>query len=92
MADQLAPQDGLYTLITRGAAGDDFRLIGSLAAVHPSTDHAAYLDYLRRSEVAVSRSPLQRSDIWLARMATSIAATTPCRPISRHFETTWKQQ
>jgi fructuronate reductase len=53
MADQLAPQDGLYTLITRGAAGDDFRLIGSLAAVHPSTDHAAYLDYLRRSEVAV---------------------------------------
>jgi fructuronate reductase len=42
-----------YTLVTRGAAGDDFRLIGSLSAVHPSTDHAAYLDYLRRSEVAV---------------------------------------
>jgi fructuronate reductase len=53
MADQLGPQDGLYTLITRGAAGDDFNLIGSLAAVHPGTDHAAYLDYLRRSEVAV---------------------------------------
>ena len=53
MADQLAPQDGLYTLITRSAAGDDFRVIGSLAAVHPSTDHEAYLNYLRRSELAV---------------------------------------
>jgi mannitol-1-phosphate/altronate dehydrogenase len=53
MADQLAPQDGLYTLITRSAAGDDFRVIGSLAAVHPSTDHVAYLNYLRRSELAV---------------------------------------
>jgi fructuronate reductase len=54
MAEQLAPQDGLYTLITRGGTGDDFTVIGSLAAVHPSTDHAAYLDYLRRSEVAVA--------------------------------------
>ena len=53
MAEQLAPQDGLYTLITRGGTGDDFSLIGSLAAVHPSTDHASHLDYLRRSEVAV---------------------------------------
>jgi fructuronate reductase len=53
MANQLAPQDGLYTLITRGAAGDDFVTIGSLAAVHPGTDHQAYLDYLQRSEVAV---------------------------------------
>ena len=53
MAEQLGPQDGLYTLITRGATGDDFMLIGTLAGVHPSTDHEAYLDYLRRSEVAV---------------------------------------
>ena len=53
MAEQLAPQDCLYTLITRGASGDDFGVIGSLAAVHPGTDHAAYLDYLRRSQVAV---------------------------------------
>jgi mannitol-1-phosphate/altronate dehydrogenase len=53
MAEQLGPQDGLYTLITRGATGDDLMLIGALAAVHPSTDHGAYLDYLRRSGVAV---------------------------------------
>ena len=52
-ANLLAPQDGLYTLITRSATGDDFTLIGSLAAAHPGTDHAAYLDYLRRPDVAV---------------------------------------
>jgi fructuronate reductase len=52
-ADLLAPQDGLYTLITRSAAGDDLTLIGSLAAAHPGTDHSAYLDYMRRPEVAV---------------------------------------
>ncbi len=32
--DALAPQDGLYTLITRAADGDTFELVGSLAAVH----------------------------------------------------------
>ena len=35
MAEQLGPQDGLYTPITRGATGNDFMLIGALAAVHP---------------------------------------------------------
>jgi fructuronate reductase len=53
VAEQLAPQDGLYTLITRSAEGDTFEVIDSLVAVHPSTDHPAYLDYLRRPEVAV---------------------------------------
>jgi fructuronate reductase len=53
MAEQLAPQDALYTLITRSADGDAFEVIDSLSAVHPSTDHAAYLNYLRRPEVAV---------------------------------------
>ena len=53
MAEQLAPQDGLYTLITRSADGDTFEIISSLTAVHPATDHAAYLGYLRRPEVAV---------------------------------------
>ena len=52
-ADALAPQDGLYTLITRSADGDTFELIGALSAVHAASDHGAYLDYLSRSEVAV---------------------------------------
>ena len=53
MADALAPQDGLYTLITRSADGDTFELIGALSAVHAAAEHEAYLDYLSRPEVAV---------------------------------------
>jgi len=52
-ADALAPQDGLYTLITRSGEGDTFELIGALSAVHAASDHGAHLDYLSRSEVAV---------------------------------------
>lgn len=52
-AEALSPQDGLYTLITRGGQGDSFELVGSLSAVHPSTDHSDFLDYLSRREVAV---------------------------------------
>jgi fructuronate reductase len=52
-ADALAPQDGLYTLITRSAEGDTFELIGALSAVHAAADHATYLNYLSRAEVAI---------------------------------------
>ena len=52
-ADALAPQDGLYTLITRSGEGDTFELIGTLSAVHAAADHEAYLDYLSRPEVAL---------------------------------------
>jgi len=53
LADALAPQDGLYTLITRGAEGDTFELIGSVSAVHPAADHEAYLDYLSAPQTAL---------------------------------------
>lgn len=53
MAEALAPQDGLTTLITRAGDGDSFELVGSIVAVHPADDHDAFLDYLRRPEVAV---------------------------------------
>jgi fructuronate reductase len=52
-ADALAPQDGLYTLITRSAEGDTFELIGAISAVHAAADHETYLDYLSRPEVAI---------------------------------------
>jgi fructuronate reductase len=52
-AAALAPQDGLYTLITRSAEGDTFDVMGPISAVHPASDHRAYLGYLRRPEVAV---------------------------------------
>jgi fructuronate reductase len=53
-AEALAPQDGLYTLITRSAEGDGFDVMGPIAAVHPSSDHQTYLGCLRRSELAVA--------------------------------------
>jgi fructuronate reductase len=53
MADALKPQDGLYTLITRGSEGDSFEVIGALSAVHGADEHEAYLDYLSRAEVAI---------------------------------------
>jgi fructuronate reductase len=52
-AEALAPQDGLYTLITRSAEGDTFDIMGPIAAVHAAADHQTYLGYLRRPEVAV---------------------------------------
>jgi fructuronate reductase len=84
VAEQLAPQDGLYTLITRSADGDSFAVLESLVAVHPATDHPAYLDYLRRPEVAVVtitvteagyvRRPDGRLDVDQEEVASDIAA------------------
>lgn len=53
VADALRPQDGLYTLVTRGAHGDRFDVIASVSAVHASDDHAAWLGYWRSQDVVV---------------------------------------
>lgn len=53
LARTLAAQDGLYTLVVRGAEGDRHEVIRSLNAAHPSADHAAWLDYWRLPGLAV---------------------------------------
>lgn len=53
MAEALRPQDGLYTLVTRGADADTFGVISSLSAVHSSAEHAAFLAYLRSPGLAI---------------------------------------
>ncbi|MFD0689647.1 mannitol dehydrogenase family protein [Actinomadura fibrosa] len=53
LAARLAAQDGLYTVVTRGPADDHFEVVGSLAAAHPGSDHAAWLAHWRRPELAV---------------------------------------
>jgi len=53
MADALRPQDGLYTLITRGTHADSYEVISSLSAVHGAAEHDAYLDYLRSPALAI---------------------------------------
>ncbi|MGV8909629.1 MAG: mannitol dehydrogenase family protein [Propionicimonas sp.] len=53
MAEALRPQDGLYTLITRGTDADSFEVISSVSAVHSSAEHDAFLAYLRSPELAI---------------------------------------
>ena len=53
IADALRPQDGLYTLITRTAEGDEFEVISSLSAVHAADEYEALLGYFRSPELAI---------------------------------------
>ncbi|MGW6130959.1 mannitol dehydrogenase family protein [Cellulomonas sp. NPDC055163] len=52
-AEALAPQDGLYTLVTRAAGGDTFEVVSSVSAVHAAADHEAWLGYWAAPETAV---------------------------------------
>lgn len=53
MAEALAPQDGLYTLVTRAPDGDRTEVVGSLAEVHPAADEDAFARLLASPEVAI---------------------------------------
>lgn len=56
MSDLLTPQDGLYTLITKGAHGDTFEVISSISRVHPASDFAALIGYFASPDLAVVTS------------------------------------
>ncbi|MBC7302357.1 MAG: mannitol dehydrogenase family protein [Nocardia sp.] len=53
MADRLTAQDGLYTLVTRAPAGDEFETVAALSRCHAADEHEAWLDHLASPEVAV---------------------------------------
>ncbi len=54
VADQLNPQDGLYTLTVRSAGGGDTRVIGSVAKVLVAApDYAAIVDQIASGECHV---------------------------------------
>jgi fructuronate reductase len=53
LADVLAPQDGLYTLVTRAPDGDRYEVVSSISQVHPASDHPAWLRYLSSHDVSV---------------------------------------
>jgi len=52
-AEKLSRQQGVYTLLVRGADGDRAEVVESLSQVHPSSDHDTFLDLLARPEVAI---------------------------------------
>ena len=49
----LEEQDGLYTLITRGANGEAFEVIDNLVETHPGSDLAALVRLLSSEQVAL---------------------------------------
>jgi fructuronate reductase len=51
LAETLDAQDGLYTLVTRAAAGDRFDVIGSVSRAHVASDHDAWLGYFASPQV-----------------------------------------
>ena len=51
LAETLARQDNLYTLITRAASEDQFDVLSSLTATHPAADHERLLHYFASPEV-----------------------------------------
>ena len=53
LADQLARQDGRYTLIVRGPDRDDMSIQEAVVAAHPGADVVAWRGYIVRPEVAV---------------------------------------
>ena len=53
LADALTGQEGLYTLVVRGADGDTCEVVGSVVAAHPGTDLDAWHDYLTRPDVRI---------------------------------------
>lgn len=52
LPDKLTAQQGLYTLVTRGAEGDQFEVISSLSAAYAGNDHDTWLRLLSSPEVA----------------------------------------
>jgi fructuronate reductase len=51
VAETLAAQDGLYTLVTRATAGDRFDVVGSVSRAHAAADHDAWLGCLASPQV-----------------------------------------
>ena len=53
LAEVMAPQDGLYTLVIRNADGDNFEVVSSISAVHAASEHEAWLAYLCSPDLAI---------------------------------------
>lgn len=53
VARQLAPQDGLFTLVERGPDTDRFEVIPTIAEVHPATNAARFGELMAANSTAV---------------------------------------
>lgn len=83
-ARALAPQDGLYTLITRGVDGVSYEVISTLSKVHEASETEALLGYFEAPQLALLTTTVTEAgymrasdgslDISNADVATDIAA------------------
>lgn len=91
-SSDLADQDGLFTLVTRGRDADTFNVIATLSRCHGATDHGAWLDVIATDAVAAVtmtateaaylgvNDPAVRADVAaLAVSASAIPSTVPGR-------------
>ena len=53
VAEQLAAQDGLFTLVERGPQGDRFAVIDSIREAHPATAHDRFIALMTAAATAV---------------------------------------
>lgn len=56
VAEQLKPQDDLYTLVVQHASGNEYEVIGALSAVHAAAELDAWRRYLADPEVKIVTS------------------------------------
>ncbi|WP_040157846.1 mannitol dehydrogenase family protein [Mobilicoccus massiliensis] len=56
VADQLAPQEGLYQLAVQAPDGDRVEVISSITAAHPAGDLVAWREYLASPQVVLVTS------------------------------------
>lgn len=73
MAEALNPQDGLFTLVTKGSERDEFEVVSSISRVVPAGDHETFLEYLADLQVAVVTATVTEQG-WLADTADDIDA------------------
>ena len=52
LVGELNEQDGLYTLVSRAADGDQFEVLGSLSRAHAADDNDAWLRYFETPELS----------------------------------------
>jgi fructuronate reductase len=53
LATRLTAQDGLYTLVSRGADRDEYSIISSLSRAHAAADHNAWREYFASSDISL---------------------------------------
>jgi len=53
LAEAMAPQDGLFTMVTKTVDGDQFDVVSSISEVHSADEHEAWLGYFASTDLSI---------------------------------------